>query len=728
MAKKVIKIVSITLCALMLLGCLGALIWLNKLQNSSGYVNFDKAKLTEVCSNVKILDDSGEEIREALYFNDNKQIPLSALHDYTYRAFVAVEDKRFFSHHGVDAKRILGAVAHNLQSGSFKEGASTISQQLIKNTHLDNTKSIERKVNEMQLALELESNYTKEEILEMYLNTIYFGRSAYGIENAANVYFNKSARDLTVAESATLAGMIKAPNNYAPDKNPQKSRKRRDLVLKLMLEQGIISKKQFDEAVASEIVYRPYHAIAEKSYVQQVVDEACKLLNMTQSQLFRSGFVIETYFDKNVQSALNEAVTKDETKNTDGTLADLSCVFCTNDGGIVACYFRGESALRSKQIGSTAKPIAVYAPALCEKLITQASPVLDEPTSFGGYTPANASGYNGWTTVKTAVAKSLNVPAVKTLNSLGLDTAEKYLTKLGFSGKQNLSLALGNIEGGMTAKQLATCYATLANGGIRNEACYIKNIYSEKGEIYKRPNENVRVYDSRSAFLMTDMLENAVNCGTARSLKNAEIQIAAKTGTVGTSEGNTEAIVAGYTTEHTFVVWYSGKLANEVNGSTAPCKLASQTINRMYKTPPKNFCAPQGIVKLTVDKTELYNNQEVKLSENGEKFLFDCANKPSEQTTSTQKLDYQLSVKKVNGEWMFDLPTVFNCIWKVFKVENGKEIAFDKQKLTNGVYCAKLFENQKCLYTTPKITVTLPKEENQEKNFWDYWFLPRFGK
>ncbi|MGN1039822.1 MAG: transglycosylase domain-containing protein [Candidatus Fimimonas sp.] len=724
-----LKIVSITLCALVLLGCLGALFWVRKLQNGTSYVKFDKAKLTEVCSNVKILDDDGEEIKEALYFNDNKQIPLSALHDYTYQAFVAVEDKRFFSHHGVDAKRVLGALAHNLQSGNFKEGASTISQQLIKNTHLDNTKSIKRKVNEMLLALELENNYTKEEILEMYLNTIYFGRSAYGIESAANVYFNKSASNLSIAESATLAGMIKAPNNYAPDKNPQKSRKRRDLVLKLMLEQGVITKKQFDEAISSEIVYRPYHAVAEKSYVQQVIDEACKLLNMTQAQLFRSGFVIETYFDKNVQNALNEAVAKDGTKNADGSLADLSCVFCTNDGGIAACYFRGESALRSKQIGSTAKPIAVYTPALCEKLITQASPVLDEPTSFGGYTPANASGYNGWTTVKTAVTKSLNVPAVKTLNSLGLNTAEKYLAKLGFSGEQNLSLALGNINGGMTAKQLATCYATLANDGICNEACYVKSIYSENGEIYKRTSKNVRVYDSRSTFLMTDMLENAVNCGTARLLKNARIQIAAKTGTVGTSEGNTEAIVAGYTTKHTFVVWYSGKFANSVNGSTAPCKLAAQTLTKMYKTAPKNFCAPQGIVKLTVDKNELYNNQEVKLSENGEKFLFDAANKPSEKKSEIKpQFDYRLSVRQVNGEWAFDLPTVFNCSWKIFKVEGGKEIAFNKQKPTNGVYCAKLFEDQKCVYTTPKISVTLPKDENQEKNFWDYRFLPHFGK
>lgn len=727
MAKKILKVGFLIFCVALILGSLGVLTYVRQVQNSSDYVKFDKSRLTEVCSTLKILDDNGEEIDQALCFENNKQIPLSALHDYTYKAFVAVEDKRFFNHNGLDAKRILGAVFHNAKSGRFKEGASTISQQLIKNTHLDNSKNLKRKVNEMLLALELEKNYTKEEILETYLNTIYFGRNAYGIESAANVYFDKSARDLTVSESAILAGMIKAPNNYAPDKNSEKCRARRNLVLKLMLEQGVIAQDQFDEAINSEIVYKEYHAVTEKNYVSQAIDEACKVLNMTPTQLLHSDFIIETYFEKNVQNALDLAVANDNTQNANGSLTDLSCVICKNDGGISACYFRGESALRSKQIGSTAKPIAVYTPALCEKLITQASPVLDEPTNFGGYVPTNASGYNGWTTIKTAVTKSLNVPAVKTLNTLGLKKAQQYLEKLGFSGEQNLSLALGNISGGMTATQLANCYATLANGGTNNGISYVKRISNEHGDLYTRKQANVRVYDEKASFLMTDMLQNAVNKGTAKQLKTTEIAIAAKTGTVGTEKGNSQALVAGYTTEHTFVFWYSGDLENSVNGGTAPCKLAKQVLTKMYDETPKDFEMPKGIVKLAVDKDALYQNQQIKLAEKGENFLFETGNKPKEKITMpSSKHNERLSVTETDGKFVLTLPKVDGASWQIMQKQQYGDAEYTGDFAENGVYYARLIENGKCIYTTPEITITAPQDKS-ETNPWHFWVLPFFN-
>jgi len=635
MAKKITKIIALILAGLILASILGALLFVSHLRASGDYVNFDKSKLNEVCAAVTLLDNKGQEIKESLPSQKGKQIPLSALHEYTYMAFVAVEDKRFFSHSGLDYKRILGALAHNIVDGGFKEGASTISQQLIKNTHLDSSKNLNRKVNEMLLAVELENAYTKREILEMYLNTIYFGRSAYGIETAANVYFDKSAADLTIAESALLAGMIKAPNTYAPDKDAAKCKQRRDTVLKLMEEQKIIDQTQYNKSVEEEIYFAPYHARKEQTYTEKVIEEACRLLNMTRKQLLNSGFIIETYCDQNILETLYKTAKADATLNNDGTLADLSCIVCAPDGGVAACYFRGDSADTRKQIGSTAKPIAVYTPALCEKLITQASPVLDEPTNFGGYKPANASGYNGWTTVKTAVVKSLNVPAVKTLNTLGLANAQKYLEKLGFDGEQNLSLALGNVNGGMTAHQLAACYNTLQNGGEKTDLAYIKHIYSEKGEIYTRVPHTTQVYDAKSAYLMTDMLCEAAKSGTARRLASANVPIAAKTGTVGNSNGNSEAIVAGYTTQHTFVFWYSGNLPNNVNGATAPCILAADVLSDVYKgNKPQPFAPPVGTAKLTIDVGSLYNDQLVKIADNGETFWFDSANMPDTHLVS----------------------------------------------------------------------------------------------
>ena len=296
----------------------------------------------------------------------------------------------------------------------------------------------------------------------MYLNTIYFGRNAYGIETASNVYFNKSAQDLTVSESAVLAGMIKAPNTYAPDKNADKCKIRRDSVLKLMLEQQIIDGEQYNRALEAEIEYVPQKVKAEKSYTYHVMKEACRLLNMTPMQLAQSNFIIETYCNQSKQRALSNLVKSDKTVTKSGALADISAIVTDSCGGVEACYFRGATAGDRRQVGSAFKPIAVYAPALNERIITEASPVLDEQTDFNGYKPSNAGGYSGWTTIKNSVAKSLNVPAVKTLNALGLDKAQRYLEKLGIQGEQNLSMALGNVNGGVDLFTLAKGYSTLA--------------------------------------------------------------------------------------------------------------------------------------------------------------------------------------------------------------------------------------------------------------------------
>lgn len=721
MTKRIVKIVAVTLCVLLLLACLSVLIFVYSLKKSEDFVRFDKNKLNEVCSTVAVLDCNGEPIKEAMYIDSKKQIPLAALHDYTYMAFVAVEDKRFFKHSGIDVKRVLGAAAKNVKSDSFKEGASTISQQLIKNTHLNNDKNLKRKVNEMLLALELENNYTKEEILEMYLNTIYFGRNAYGIENAANVYFGKSATELTISESATLAGMIKAPNVYAPDKNTGKCAQRRNTVLKLMLEQKIITEEQFDEAISAQIVYEPYKK-TEETYMKRVLDEACRLLNMTQSQLFHSGFVIETFYDPAVQQVLNQKVAVDATQNADGSLADLSCLVCKNDGGVSACYFRGSTATARKQAGSTLKPIAVYTPALCEKLITQASPVLDEPTDFSGYKPANANGYNGWTTIKYAVTKSLNVPAVKTLNTLGLENAERYLNKLGFSGKQNLSLALGNIDGGLTIQELAKCYTALANNGVAQEVSYIKSISGSQGEVYSRKTAPSKVFEENAAYLMTDMLLSAVKTGTAKLIAQCGIPTAAKTGTVGNSNGNSEALVAGYTTEHTYVFWYSGTMPNSINGATAPCNLAAGVLAEMYKNrAPQRFSQPKGVAELAVDKECLYNRQLVKLTDDGERFLFDNANKPTEKV-QTIRYNYQLSTEMRNGTVFLVLPQIEQGLhWEIFKKENGKDIEMNSTAVSDGYYFARLVKEGKCVYETNTVQVVTsnPKQNEDGKSFWD---------
>ncbi len=724
--KKFWKVFGIVFAVIAVATTLGGVLWTDRFRHSEEFVSFDRAKLNEVYTALTVLDDEGKQIHEPLYLNDYKQIPLSALHDYTYMAFVAVEDKRFFSHKGIDFKRIGGAILHNLKSGGYREGASTISQQLIKNTHLNRSKTLKRKINEMMLARELEKNYTKNEILEMYLNTIYFGRNAYGIETAANVYFNKSASELTVSESAILAGMIKAPNVYAPDKNADKCRARRDTVLKLMSEQNIISQEAFAAARAEDITYSPQTARNERNYVYLVMQEACKLLNMTPLQLAKSDFVIETYCDQKLQRELQSLVSADKTLTKNGALADLSAIILNNTGGVQACLMRGDTAGANRQAGSTLKPIAVYAPALNERIITQASPVLDEETDFNGYKPTNIGGYNGWTTIKYAVAKSLNVPAVKTLNALTLPVSEKYLGKMGINGEQNLSLALGNAHGGLTVTDIAKCYATLANDGQYNDAGFIKRISCSNGTLYSRREQNTRVFQSGANYLMTDMLVNTVNAGTAKLLKKSDYSIAAKTGTVGNAQGNSDALVAAYTTQNTFCVWYSGDLPNEVNGATAPCLFASKLADVMYSAnKPSKFAVPQSVIQLNIDKDSLYEDQLVLLSDDGEKFWFDKSNKPCEQAKKVT-YDYKLNVNSEHNSVSISIATVPNGTWELYRQTDGRAVAVH---LTDNKYActidcdvaffAKLYVDGKLAYTTPVATVHYVEDTDNERSRFD---------
>ena len=731
MKRKFWKIFATVIAATIILCVLAGVLLINLFRHSKEFVSFDGNKLTEVYSALTVLDDDGQQIDEPLYIDDRKQIPLSALHDYTYMAFVAVEDKRFFQHSGIDYKRVAGATLHNLKSRSYKEGASTISQQLIKNTHLDNSKTLKRKLNEMMLTAELERKYSKKEILEMYVNTIYFGRNAYGIESAANVYFNKSSADLTLSESEILAGMIKAPNVYAPDKNAEKCKARRDTVLKFMLEQQLVDFDSYAAALNEPISYCPQTVQKEKNYVYMVMREACRLLNMTPLQLAKSGFVIETYCNGKLQEELRTLVSEDKTLNKKGGLSDMSAIVLNNDGGVQACLLRGETAGTKRQAGSTLKPVAVYAPALNEKIITQASPVLDEETDFNGYKPTNSGGYNGWTTIKYAVAKSLNVPAVKTLNALTLPVSESYLAKMGIKGKQNLSLALGNAEGGIDFLDLARCYGTLANDGVCNDVGFIKKIYCGDGLIYSRESQSQRVFKSGANYLMSDMLVNTVENGTAKQLKNKNYSVAAKTGTVGNAQGNSDALVAGYTTENTFVVWYSGDLPNNVNGSAAPSAFADKLLKKLYAThAPKDFSPPSTVVRIDVDKENLYANQLVTKCENGEKFWFDKANQPKSVAEKTV-YDYTIEAKIVGDEVNLTLPKT-EGIWQLYRKTDKTEKlplsgnVYSERISGDACYYAELYVKDKLVFTAPCVTVhfveNAPVPRDEMPDLTDFWY------
>lgn len=694
MKKRTVKIIAVIVCSVICVSFVSSAILLTKWQASDGYVKFDKNKLKDCFSELTILDADGKPFCEAYSGKDYKQVSLSALHDYTYMAFVCVEDKRFFSHKGIDVKRLVGATLANLKSGSFKEGASTISQQLIKNTHLTSGKTLKRKLNEMIIARELERNYSKNEILEMYLNTIYFGRRAYGIESAAEVYFGKSATELTLSESAILAGMIKAPNVYAPDKDTAKCLNRRNVVLELMKKQGVIGQEEFALAKSEDIKASAGTNYRPSPYSERVIKEACRVLNISERQLLSSDYVIETYCDSAAQKQLAEIVERDDVKNIDGTKSNVTTVLCDVSGRVQAYYRRGEEC-EKRQAGSAFKPIAVYAPALSERIITEASPILDEPTDFNGYKPTNAGKYYGWTTVLNAVQKSLNVPAVKTLNALTCGVAEGYLAKLGYSGKQDLSLALGNVQGGTNALELAKCYTALANAGVATETRFIKKIYNEYGVLYDGEKaKHERVFDDAATCIMTDMLKKTAQNGTAKTLGTLNFDVAAKTGTVGNEHANSDAIVAGYTSDKVFVCWHYGNFPTNVYGGGAPCDVAKQVLSKVYQDyVPQKFEYSSSVVERAIDDRELTKNQRIVPSECGSVYMFDVSNQPIAEpkfTIECSRLDDYAKIALTDqanvGKWV--LIKTLNGEEQVLTLDN----CYVDKYAPNALYCVKLLD------------------------------------
>ena len=586
MRKKILKFAVTMTAVALVFACATAVFAVLFVTQSDDYVPFDQTKLQLQRTNVKILDLYGNEIDDACEVASFKSADISTLNEYTANAFVSIEDKRFYKHNGLDVRRIVGAIVSNIKSMSFKEGASTITQQLIKNTHLTSGKTLKRKINEMLLAHKLEKTLDKKQILETYLNTIYFGRNAYGIEKASAVYFDKSAKDLTLAESATLAGMIKAPSTYSPDVHMGKCIERRNLVLKTMLENGFIEEKAYEEA-KNEKLTLANKTVGSMGYVQNTLAQAAELLRISEKQLLTSNYVIRTYYEPNKQNALKEATAKSgKTAN-----ANMTAAFVDNKTlGVAACI---GNARQRRQVGSTVKPFAVYAPAFDKLKLTENSLILDEKTNFSGYMPKNFDDkYHGWTTVKAALTQSYNVPAVKILNSVGLDSACEYMKEMGIktaTNEQNLSMALGNINGGINCAELTQAYATLANDGNCGQISFIKEISLDKNVVYKHVPKYKKVFSAQAAQAVTDCLRSAVESGTAHNLSSCNVVVAAKTGTVGTSQGNTDALVCGYTKNGTFTVWlYSDEmLPNDFTGGTLPTQMASDFLNAVYSKKAK---------------------------------------------------------------------------------------------------------------------------------------------
>ncbi len=663
-------------------------------------VKLDVEKLKSVGNGIELYYDNGEQIETptALKYVNFEEIP-----SHLINSLIAVEDKRFYSHNGVDVKGVLRALKSNLFSGKIKEGGSTITQQLVKNTYLSGEKTLSRKLKEIKLAILLENKFTKNQILEKYLNTVYFGENAYGIASASKKYFGKEVKDLTVSEGATLVACLKAPSYYNPIKNPKKARERRDFVLEESFRQGLLTSKALNVAKNTEITVDFLSNYDFKSTLYNEVLN-CALEILGEDNLAElAGYKIKTSIDKTLTDAIIQI-------GDLGLNTDLEIIVTDNLTRNIIGYSATVGNLK-RCPASTAKPWLIYAPAIEENLVSLATKILDEKTSFDGYCPSNYSEkYYGYVSVKNALSKSLNVPSVKLCSALGLDKVKKYANRMDIKYENNdLSVALGNLSGGITLKELSDAYSVFSNGGKMSKSSLISEITTHKGKtVYKFNKTEKEVFSQDTAFLINDALRDCAINGTASKLSSLPFSVYAKTGTNGNEKGNTDAYCVAYTKNHTVSVWVgnaSGKpMSNSITGGNYPTAIVKNLMEIIYKDfSPTEFSTPKTVKKVLINK-ELYENdckifEEVEAEKDGVYFWF--------------KNDFKIEKRPKNEI----LPIIKSCkitcskrdieifyekdkeVWVIIENENG-EIFYEGKNDTSFIYHANV-DGEYQFYITP---------------------------
>ncbi|NVM57549.1 MAG: PBP1A family penicillin-binding protein, partial [Desulfobacterales bacterium] len=444
--------------------------------------SFEPAAITRIYS-------ADKELLAELFFEKREPVPLHAIPDYLKQAVIATEDRQFYEHPGVDLRGILRAIVRNIRAGEYVEGASTITQQLAKTLFLTPRKSIMRKLKEAFLAFQIERRYTKDEIMGLYLNQVYFGSGAYGVEAAAQIFFGKSVSDLTLAECALIAGMPKAPSRYSPLINQALALKRRAVILGQMAQNGMITAEELKTAKTSPLyLAEREHASVKAPYFVAYVENFLEK-EFGESQLYRMGLTVYTTLNYQIQKDAEMAVSNGLQQldarmairglgEGDGPQAALVCLDASRGGFLAMVGGRNfadsqfnRATMAKRQPGSAFKPL-VYAFAV-EKGFDQNHLLWDAPVVFKGakegqvWTPENFSGkFKGEMTLRQALAVSENVPAVKLLNKLGPTPAVQFAYRMGIEStlEPNLSLVLGTSE--VTPIELTTAYAVFPNMGV----------------------------------------------------------------------------------------------------------------------------------------------------------------------------------------------------------------------------------------------------------------------
>src|SRR5699024_5959567 len=532
----------------------------------------------------------------------------------------------FFEHSGIDVRRIGGAIKANITRGFGAEGASTITQQVVENMFLTPEKSIKLKVQEQWLALKLEREFTKEQILEMYLNKIFYGSDAYGVAKASEVYFGKEdLHDLTLLEAAMLAGLPQRPNAYNPFQNPELMEKRVDTVLNLMVRHNKISQKEADEAreqnVEDVLTDKKPETIPHDAFITQAEKELEEKL--TDIDVHTAGLKIYTTLDTDAQEHV-EFLMSDSDNNSvsypdDELLAGMSVVD-TQTGAIRAIggsrdqdvAFGSNYAIEAnRQAGSTVKPIVAYGPAIeYEKWSTYHQIDDDAPYDIGNASIPNWNRqYQGKMSIRYALEQSLNVPALKTLEEIGTNKARPFAENLGleFDGDElEIQDAIGTANSNASPLQLAGAFSAFGNEGIYTEPYAVTKVEFPDSSVVDLTPESEAVMSDYTAYMVTDMLKGVLTSGTGTNANIPELPVAGKTGSTNPQgkSGVNNSWFAGYTTNYSIAIWTGYQKNDQILESTQiPHALFTNTMREISKdVETADFEKPDSVVEVDIVK------------------------------------------------------------------------------------------------------------------------------
>jgi penicillin-binding protein 1A len=604
-----------------------------------GAPDLDHEQLT-LAQNPEILDMDGEVVTTLESSENRRSADIEEVPEVMKDAVLSIEDARFYDHFGIDLRRVGGAVVANFRSGFGSEGASTITQQVVKNLYFDFDKTITRKLQEQYLAVQLEQHYTKDQILEMYVNAIYFSDGRYGIVEAANYYFSKDLSELNIEDAALLAGIPQRPTAHNPFNHPEAAENRRNTVIDRMVHYDKISEQEGEQAKSVPIEEQLEKSEREtgqyQSYIDEVLNEVENIDGIESSDIYTGGMTIHTNLDQDLQEHVETVMQSDEyIQFPDEYMQAGITLMNTKNGQVHAIGGMREEAEAargynwatnpSRQAGSTSKPIFAYGPAIDNEQWSTYHQLTDEPHQYSDadntpVTNFNSDSYRGDVSIREALKDSLNIPAVKALQETGLNNAEEFAERLGIEVETMVeSYALG--ANGTSSFEMAGAYGAFGNQGNFNEPHTVRQVEFPDGQIIDMSPEETRAMNDYTAFMVSDMLRDVLTDGTASRLQLGDYDAAGKTGSSNftpedrdryniPSGGQPDAWFVGYSPELTASVWTGypshadGYISRDNNEHHISMDIFEAVMNYSHEgMDTENFHQPDSVVEVAIEES-----------------------------------------------------------------------------------------------------------------------------